>query len=321
MKKTPPFIDNDSSDSDFFRLVDFVTSGLHNVLDEVRYLSKIDPSRGNRLRFSSLPFCGVRWMIKKAATPQGEEFTSVDFGFKYFTSVGHVVHEIMQTGIDNSEILHALNDYVCKDCESRYFLRKNKPKECKNCGCKSFTREEHEITWRGGLGHVDEILLLSERDGKKYVFVMDYKTTSLFGINKPDPPGYLCQLSSYSVGLMSENPNIVVVGYGLVYIPRDAPFRFRVSPYRLGPIEIEKVTKRFVRWKRRFDEAGRVKTKDEFMKLLDTRPCKEKMLQIHSDCEHSHVCAGCSGRPEQMEFLMEDAFKKLRKFLPVVKTE
>ena len=61
----------------------------HGTVDE-----KSDPSRVQRLRVSSFPFCGVRWFMD---LPSGTG--SVKSGgtkFKFYMSVGHAVHDTMQ---------------------------------------------------------------------------------------------------------------------------------------------------------------------------------------------------------------------------------
>jgi hypothetical protein len=194
-------------------------------------------------------------------------------------------------------------------------LLEKPPCECSNCGATKLVREEHTVQWKGSLGHVDEILLLDKKS--KSVYILDYKTTSLSNVNKPDPAGYLAQISSYAVAL--KDSGYKVVGYALVYIPRDNPFKFRVSPYVFDEAAEYKARKRLTGWKESFDSASKVKSLDSALRLLDTRPCEHGLKAAHAECPHASNCAGQGARPENMVFLINKTHKSLGTFLPVRK--
>ena len=294
-------------------VIDGVNHQLKKTLEEVRMSERIDYGRVNRLRFSGLPFCPVRWMINLPNTLHEHTDKVVDFGYKFFTSVGHTVHDVIQTSMFHSPHVKTLTDWKCLSCNKLHKLRERSPLRCGGCGSLELKREEHTVHWNGAVGHVDEVLLLDKPT--KTVYILDYKTTSLKNINKQDPPGYLGQISSYALALKDQGYN--VIGYGLVYLPRDNPFRLRLSPYVFDERAEKSARKRLTTWKSSFDHAASITTKAQMLKLLDDRPCLSGIKAAYSDCQYASSCAGCGSRPENMVFLMEQSFNRVKTFLPV----
>lgn len=315
-----PFINRSSSDEDFRRLVERLNNKIKEVEEESRFTEKVDIGRVNKLRFSSLPYCPVKWFINLPKSLSSIREKRVNFGYKFYTSVGHTVHDVFQTAMHSYEGVTMLDDYVCVACKHRVPLRGREVKKCPECSSLTMRRDEHEITWKKAEGHIDNILQVAVKDNVRYVFLLDYKTTSLANINKEDPPGYLAQLSSYAAGV-DEYENMEVLGYGLVYVPRDNPFKFRLSPYRFDDAAKAQASKRFDQWSKWFQTASSVDTLDKALALLDIRPCKSKPRFMYSECEHASRCAACGDRPDHMVFLVESTFKKLKHLLPVKKIE
>jgi len=294
-------------------------SKVSEVMQESRFLEKVDKSRLTNLRFSSLPFCGLKWFINLPKSFSAEEEKVVNFGYKFFTSVGHTVHDVFQTAMHNYSGVTMLDDYVCKKCKHRVALSGEPVEECPKCGHSEMKRDEHEISWMGALGHIDNVLLVSKTGKRRSVFVLDYKTTSVASVgSKVDPPGYLAQLSSYAAGI-SEYKNLDVLGYGLVYVPRDNPFKFRISSYRQDERTKAFAVRRMTKWVKDFEIASQVVSLKDALKLIDNRPCVEKTGFLYSECEFAGMCAGCGPRPDNMVFLVESTHKKIRGFLPIKK--
>lgn len=291
-----PFTDRKSSDAEFRSFLEKVNHKLKEVTEESRFTEKVDIGRVNKLRFSSLPYCPLKWFVNLPKSLSGIREKRVDFSYKFYTSVGHTVHDVFQTAMHSYEGVTMLDDYVCRSCKHRVPLRGKEVKKCPKCGSLSMARDEHEITWKGAEGHIDNILQVAVKDDTRYVFLLDYKTTSLNSINKVDPPGYLAQLSSYAAGV-DEYERMEVLGYGLVYVPRDNPFKFRMSAYRFDENAKRLSAKRFDQWTKWFKVASSVETLKEALALMDIRPCKSGPRFMYSECEHASRCAGCGDRP------------------------
>lgn len=304
MSKAPPSIEE---------AVKTINRAIRLTMDEQRSTEVIDMGRVTRLRFSALPYCSLRWFVGLPQTLHGHETKLTDFGYRFFTRVGTVVHDVVQKAMGESESVTTLRDWRCKSCKRVRSLREHPPTGCSSCGHTHYEAEEHTVRWRRMIGHVDEIVLLDRET--KSVFLLDYKTTSMKNINKEDPPGYLAQISSYSRALVDEGWN--VVGYGLVYIPRDNPFKFRVSAYEFDERSRRIAKNRMERWEHEFHEVGRITEESQALRLIASRPCRDGEKAMFSECPHKVYCAGCPS--DNMEFLVKESFKKVQKFLPVLK--
>lgn len=283
------------------------------VTSDEQQPQEIDLSRVVNLRFSGMPFCGLRWFV---SLPQALARTKMtDFGFRFFTTVGTSVHTVIQNAVALSKDYHALNDFVCQKCGDRQPLLITPPGRCAKCGSKHFRRDEHEVIWRGAIGHVDEIFV-PDLSHRKRLFVMDYKTTSLSNINKVDPPGYVNQLRSYSVTLQEEGYE--VLGAGLVYIPRDNPFKWRISHLPFTDQIFRLQRNRMAAWVRQHDQASAVDSLSELRELITSRPCRAKLKSYHADCPHRDFCAGnMEATPSYMSRLARTSYKEVEKWLPI----
>lgn len=288
---------------------DMITS----VMSDEATVQGTDLGRVTSLRFSGLPFCGLRWFIM---LPQStREYKPADFGFRFFTSVGTAVHTVIQNAVHASKHYHALNDYICEDCKHRHVLNLIPVTKCKKCGSSKVHSDEHEVLWRGAVGHVDEILVPDLRK-KKRVYLLDYKTTSMRGLEKENPVGYVHQIRSYGVALRDEEYE--VVGCGLVYIPRDNPFKFKLSEIPFGDSEYSLQKKLLGRWVTDHAVAADVSTLRSALELLDSRPCRNKLKSFHCECPHKDFCAGNGdARPERMEVLVRTSYKEMKPWLPI----
>lgn len=289
-----------------------VESQLTKVMDDGRVPENVDMARVVNLRFSGLPFCNVRWFINLKNSLGTERPT--DFGYRYFTRVGHAVHDVFQTAVEKEGKIEFLKDYVCTQCKKRYVLRAQQPFKC-TCGSFMFKSEEHEVRWKGALGHVDEVIR-PYTNRKKSIFIWDYKTTSLNNLNKKDPIGYVTQIRSYAVAM--EDAGYEVLGMGLVYIPRDNPFKKRMSVVEWTP-KIQKSHRVWMDyWVESHAEGTQVKSLDQATRLLDDRPCKTKQPAVYVGCEFTDFCAGnCQDRPKEMVERITGTYKRVSIWLPL----
>jgi len=309
-KKTPPTKLNKFDPDHCF---DVVTKVLDSVTKESNIQEKVDINRIKKLRFSGLPFCSLRWFINLPKSVLGD-FYSREFGFKYYTTVGHAVHDVFQTAMRVNTSVVCLNDFVCLSCKHRHVLLEESPEKCGKCGHRNLVSEEHEVLWNGAVGHVDEILLL-DRDTRT-VFIIDYKTTSLSSIDKKDSAQYKAQIISYAVALTDAGYN--VVGVGLIYIPRDNPFKFRPSYYKITSKVIERGRKKLKFWKQHHDYATSISSLSEALHLIDMRPCRSEIKTDFIECEFASSCAGCDADRQSMEYRVRESYRKVKKVLPIL---
>jgi hypothetical protein len=289
-----------------------VSNSLTNMMEHAKFHQPVDMERVLNLRFSSLPFCSVRWFLN---LPQKLNGTNVsDFGSKFFTSVGTTVHTVFQDAVHNSPSFHALNDYICTSCRKRYVLRMERPKKC-SCGSILFRRDEHEVLWRGAIGHVDENVV-PDINYPKRVFILDYKTTSLKNLHKKDSIQYSSQIKSYGVALT--DAGYEVLGCGLVYVPRDNPYKFRMSELPFNQEVYAKSLSWLEFWLAEHKKGMNVETPRDALELLANRPCREKVLHCYQDCEHKSYCGEDNvDHPAEMKRRVRQAYNEIKIWLPL----
>jgi len=283
------------------------------MMDHDQVDHPVDMARVLNLRFSGLPFCSLRWFLNLPSSLGGKRPS--DFGSRFFTSVGHTVHDVFQTGVHHSTSFKALNDYVCTSCKKRYALRLIVPRKC-SCGSLLFRREEHEVLWRGAIGHVDEIVV-PDVNYLKRVFLLDYKTTSLKNIYKKDPINYTSQIKSYAVALT--DAGYEVIGCGLVYVPRDNPYKWRMSEIPFNRTVYDKSLSWMEFWLEEHKKGMLVESPKDAMELLATRPCREKVLSCYKDCEHVGICGEETvAYPAEMKRRVQRVYKEIKIWLPLI---
>jgi hypothetical protein len=289
-----------------------VKSALNSMMDKDQVVESVDMSRVLNLRFSGLPFCSLRWFLNlPRALGMGRKS---DFGSRFFTSIGHTVHSVFQDAVHNSPSFHALNDYICTSCKKRYALRLEKPRKC-SCGSILFKRDEHEVLWRGAIGHVDENVV-PDINYPKRVFILDYKTTSLKNIQKKDSIQYSSQIKSYGVALTDDGYE--VIGCGLVYVPRDNPYKWRMSELPFNQEVYAKSLAWLEFWLAEHNKGMNVETPRDVMNLIASRPCREKVLSCYRDCEHKSVCGEDNvAHPSEMKRRVERVYKEISIWLPL----
>lgn len=289
-----------------------VNHAMAKVVDEGRVLLNNDLSRVQKVRFSGLPFCGVKWFLN---LPSGLSKASYkDFGFAYFTSVGTTVHEVIQRTFLSVEDVELLMDWQCTKCKKRHVLVSERPDVCPDCGSTEHTHEEHELEFEGALGHIDQIIRF-RFDGKTWIVVIDYKTTTIQATESREKlpyPSNVSQIKGYCGALKAKGHN--VMGWALVYIPRDNPFRFCV---KVGSMD-EGDFKREAKWIRHYvsehEDWMQVKTWKDIVQRAAERPCADKLLKRYSDCNHAERCAGDDVGCHAM---LKEAFQKVHLKLPV----
>lgn len=298
------------------------------AMDDGTILNKNDPTRLTNVRFSSFPFCGVRWFLELPSLVT--KASNKDFAFGYFTRVGTTVHEVIQEAFssltEDGQSFSLLWDWKCKSCRHREgILAAEAPSaECSACGINlGYSREEHQIRFKGAVGHVDTLIqvdlpanIAKVFGSKTGIIVADYKTTSTYNVTKKDTLPYksnVAQISKYAAVLQKTLP---VIGWALIYMPRDIPFRYKVIGKFMDKLEGLKHRKDIIRYIDVHTRWSRAKSLAEIKELFDARPCQraDSIPEEFADCDHCKSCTGSKGFAK-----VENTFKRIHKHIPIVK--
>ena len=174
--------------------------------------SKRDTSRLLNLRCSQLPFCQNEFFVNTAVNPR---YQSLNMSGLYYTSVGTVVHEVMQRSLPQYSN-RIVGNWVCLECGSV-----EKFKSQQQCCGFPMQYEEISVDYSGIQGHVDCLFRVS----KSSYYVVDFKTCSLSNSQqKEKDPGdaYKEQLRSYAV-LLTKQYGLQIDGVMNLFLPRDNP--------------------------------------------------------------------------------------------------
>ena len=183
----------------------------NKIMESTILMERNTPHRVLSLRPSQMPFCAVQFFVNHAKRGLYRE---LDLAGAFYTSVGTIVHEVMQKYLPQSG--RFLADYHCKECDTWH--RMSYKHEC--CG---FPTQYHEIEidYKGVKGHIDAVY----RDKHGRLWILDFKTTSVAGApSKKKNPGvvYVEQIEVYAV-LIELQYGIKIEGIMDAFILRDNP--------------------------------------------------------------------------------------------------
>lgn len=251
----------------------------------------VDPGRYYFLRPSSFPYCGFRKLLnanKDIDAPRLNTFAST-----YFTEIGHTTHHVFQLfgGLGGKLV----GDWECKSCGN---VRKF---SCNNvCKCGSAMQyNELEVYYKGlVLGHIDGLFRLDPKLGAKSVHVLvDYKTTSTSKIKmtpraSPFPYKYNVQQIESYVPLAELQYNISIDYWLLIYLARDAPFKYgrAIRGAYLSVEDKEHIRKRIDRWVKTHKLVLTATTKKEFDRVEHRKLCKSLQDYKQNYKEEYNVC-------------------------------
>lgn len=293
-----------------------VESVLRSALDEGLHPQEVDPSRVTKLRISSFPFCHVRWFLDLPRTTAKKH--KVSSASRYFTSVGHVLHAVMQFGLDSVDLskysVSIIADWKCAGCGFHARMQK-KPAKCDSCGSSSWKFEEVAIEEENVSGHIDTIL--SFQDGsKEFWIVIDYKTTSIYAVDrKPLPYIENCyQISAYVGRLHAAGKPVLPLAL-LVYTPRDNPWRFVIKPVE---VDFEEEERRFNLYKKRFVRIASASSREDLVGAVSSRPCRNGPMKPFEGCAWSKTCAGPKNSEKTVE-RMAHVMERVQHKLPILK--
>ncbi len=232
------------------------------VSSVVEYDTK-DMSRLQTIRASQLPFCPLSYVLSAA---RGGPNAVMNFHMAYFTSVGTVVHEVMQRYHGKSG--QFLADWQCPNCKKwrRMSLRPN----C--CGVLS-DYHEIQIKHKWVVGHIDGVF----KDSRGLYWILDYKTTSNAAIaaGKLVNPGraYTEQVEAYAYSIQ-EQYGIKIAGVCLMFIIRDNPTTPEIWSKVLTADDYITIGKRLQKYYEQHKKAYLVSNMDQLKWAWKNRLCK-----------------------------------------------
>jgi hypothetical protein len=239
-----------------------VAAVYQTAMREYTRTEKTSPGRVLSLRPSQMPFCPTNFFLENA---NHGLYRTLDFAGAYYTSVGTVVHSIMQEFLAKAGCF--LADYHCAECDTWHKM--SYKHEC--CGFPT-RYEEISINYKGIHGHIDAVF----RDAKGGLWILDYKTCSTVAApKKQEDPGivYIEQIETYAV-LIELQYGIKIEGIMDAFIIRDNP---RATPaiYSRGLTDEKRaeVKKRLGMYKRMHREALDAETWEDVLALAEYEKC------------------------------------------------
>lgn len=247
------------------------------------------------LHYSSLPYCALRKMYTTLDKGGFFQYEDMEFGMRYYTSVGTTVHEGIQEymsmlgadrGLDDGYKKNSLGavvgNYECQACGSKYPFSTDP--FCAKCGAQ-MEYKELQVKWgKNVIGHCDG-LYMYEVKPKRYI-VIDYKTTSSKAVwmhlNRGPVFPYkknVAQIESYLVSLEVQY-GITIDGWALIYMPRDNPKDYKAPSQIAGRLVSDRRKEILRRRMRKADRHWPIMLKVESIddagmdKLICQKPCK-----------------------------------------------
>lgn len=267
---------------------------LLSAFDEGSCYELNDPSRSLRLRPSSFPFCPLRFFLD--LPDMQTKGKRIPASMAYYVRVGTVIHNTFQEAIASHETAAQffVRDWKCPACGHIHSLSLA-PSHCNKCSQPFHIHDapahlEHTIEDGNLVGHVDDTFCFSNK-GDDYYVVMDYKSTSLNRMKSgavPEPT-HLQQLSAYAA-LLSKK--VKVLGYVLIYIPRDNPRKLKAFAYTLTKQEVDTTLQKIALYEKQHKNALTVNTQSGLDALIEKRPCKtpEQLQAFCGKCRYGSYC-------------------------------
>lgn len=297
---------------------DYLDSVDQNVLIEE---GSYDPRRVFFLRPSSFPYCPLRSFLdmpNKLDRPKTSTLSS-----SYFTRVGTTTHEVFQefTGRKGKIV----GDWQCKCGKTKKF---DVFSLCK-CG-QAPKYVELELSFMNTLlGHTDSLFRVTPSLGKKSVHaIIDYKTTSSRTLmldkqlrakgKKPKLPykSNVAQIETY-VPLTEEQYNIKVDYWILIYLARDAPFKYgrRIVVMQMSEDDKRRVKAKVVKSVKLHRRALKAVSPKDVEVLKKHKMCKSRAdyeknwHDEYNECPYAKDCF-----TEKIDTVIKNSFKEHKVF-------
>ena len=222
-------------------------------------VTKRDPKRLLNLRCSQLPFCPNEFFVEVSRSPN---YSHLDMGGLYYTSVGTTVHEVMQTALPQFT-KQIIGNWICKECGVVEHFQ-----SFKYCCGFPMHYQEIDINYRGIQGHVDCLWKVSKN---KY-YIVDFKTCSIQNsASKKKDPGaaYKEQLFAYA-WLLKKQYGLEIIGIMNLFLPRDNPKNAVSWAQPISKQNLKETFQRLKLYKQAHRTALNIKNKKDIVNMWDT---------------------------------------------------
>lgn len=272
---------------------------LKSAFEDGTCFERNDSSRAFRLRPSSFPFCPLRFFLDLPdMLTKGKRIPST---MAYYVRVGHVIHGVFQEAVSTHSVASQffIRDWKCAHCKHLHVLT-TVPEQCAKCSKPFHVHEaaaniEHTVEHGNLVGHVDDAFGFT-RDGNDYLVVVDYKSTSLARLSRKGvlpERSHIEQLAAYSALL---NKRIHVLGYVLVYIPRDNPHKLKAFSFLLQQPEAQSILKKIAVYEQQHKFALAATDIKSVNRLIEKRVCRssDDVVEFCGKCRYEALCSASS---------------------------
>ena len=316
----------DTMDAAVADLKNYLTQAMNeNTLPEMqRYARDIE------IHPSSFPYCALKTgydLLQRNYDPVKHS----DFPMNYFTTIGTVVHTLIQNfmGVGGRVWGHWICSNKHYGCPYTKLDEISPYHECPICGG---TLAYEEIGYNEGngvlVGHQDCLF----EDVNGHFWIVDYKTTMLkkslnHQRDRETLAGnitYHSQQTSYVVLCRRKYGHLGIKprGYMLVFLPRDNPFMFQIVPYLMSMKEIKEKDAIIDRDMVLHTQLLNAKTYIDIVPLIEAKPCTSRkhydstMRSDFGECPLLDVCFKPKLLRKTLKAEFDDsAFLPLRKHL------
>lgn len=255
-----------------------------------------DPKRVYFLRPSTFPYCATQRFMDYPEALEAKGLTHMDASMLFYVTVGHAFHAVFQEILGKNGKL--IGDWRCPKCKSTKTF--SLYSRCKACDVPRQYREL-EVKYKKTLvGHIDGLYW---DDATKTYWVIDYKSTSSRQIwwhaKKKSVFPYrdnVAQIKAY-VPLLELEFDIKIAGYMLVYLPRDNPFKGKITCIKaLSRKAKDKITETLDNWVKDHRKLLNASTIDDFKALYARKLCssledyKDNYHSQYNPCAHHTYC-------------------------------
>lgn len=284
--------------------IKFVVSELSDtVKTAMQDVSRYELQRLNRLyeiHPSSFPYCPLRELYNLIE----RDFNVIEertFAETYFTSVGTLVHTLIQNYIGKTGRMWGY--WKCSQPECSYECKKlSVYHDCPDCGS-DLDYVEIGYTYKGVLsGHSDGLY----EDSKGNFWVTDYKTCLLSkaqqhrrdGVTLAGNNTYAAQQKAYVTLCQRKfrKRGIKIKGYILIYIPRDIPFQIQFVAVKVDADTKRETWKNIVKSVENHNIILDATSWQDIRPLLKDKPCSsladynKTMSSPYSECPLLKCC-------------------------------
>lgn len=270
-----------------------VFSRLYSDAINTKYI--VPTGRAPEFRPSAFPICSILTYVKLIkGCSSGYWEREKSFAGDFFTSIGTQAHSVTQYHIGDSGQIwgnwKCINPQ-CAKSNDKITRTKTTNNKCPACQT-SMEYVEIEIKYKGLTGHIDCIIYL----GNNMYWVGDYKTTTKYKLDSGKLPEkqHLLQIPAY-VWVLRTKYKMNVVGFSLLYLSRDNPFKFIEKPFKWNDKWQHDIGKMIKRQRQAYQAALTSLFNQDHKQAVEHKLCSsreyyDKHVNYYTPCPLLDVC-------------------------------